>query len=180
MPNHDLIVKPKPILISVDVETDGPAPGLFSMVELGAVVVEPSLGNGFHSLLKPISDTFDQKALDISGRTRAETLSFPDAARTMNDFAVWLESMPGTPVFVSDNPFDWMFVCWYLWRVTGRCPFGHSGRNLADLAKGMERDMNISMSDLRDAPLDHNALEDAKSNARILINLFADGLKAPT
>ena len=167
------------ILISVDVETDGPAPGMYSMLEIGAVVVEPGLANGFHGYLAPISRDYSEEALAISGRTREETLEFDAPAVTMKAFAAWLDALPGTPVFVSDNPFDWMFVCWYLWHFEGRNPFGHSGHNLASLAKGAFWDMNGSISSLRDAPLDHDALSDARANARVLLGLAKQGLKFP-
>ena len=42
--------------IMVDVESDGPIPGDYSMISFGAIVVEPTLGKTFYSRLKPISD----------------------------------------------------------------------------------------------------------------------------
>ena len=40
--------------IMVDVESDGPIPGDYSMICLGAIVVEPSLDRTFYGRLKPI------------------------------------------------------------------------------------------------------------------------------
>ena len=56
--------------VMVDVEADGPAPGLYSMTELGAVIVEPGLTRTFYTTLSPISDDFVQGALDVTGRTQ--------------------------------------------------------------------------------------------------------------
>ena len=42
--------------IMVDVETDGPIPGDYSMLALGAVVVEPGLERNLKVYLSPISD----------------------------------------------------------------------------------------------------------------------------
>ena len=42
--------------IVVDVEADGPVPGLYSMVSFGAVIVEPSLSKTFYGQVKPISE----------------------------------------------------------------------------------------------------------------------------
>ena len=39
--------------IIVDVESDGPIPGDYSMVCFGAIVVEPSLKKTFYGRLKP-------------------------------------------------------------------------------------------------------------------------------
>ena len=37
--------------IMVDVEADGPCPGLYSMVSFGAVVVEPKLERSFYGMV---------------------------------------------------------------------------------------------------------------------------------
>ncbi|MBS1110063.1 MAG: hypothetical protein H6Q88_2055, partial [Anaeromyxobacteraceae bacterium] len=42
-------------IIVVDVEADGPIPGKYSMVCLGAVVVEPTLSRTFYGRTRPIS-----------------------------------------------------------------------------------------------------------------------------
>jgi hypothetical protein len=42
--------------VMVDVEADGPIPGDYSMISIGAVIVEPSLEKTFYGKLKPISD----------------------------------------------------------------------------------------------------------------------------
>ena len=44
--------------IMVDIETGGPIPGDYSMVCLGALLVEPSLEKTFYGRLKPISDAW--------------------------------------------------------------------------------------------------------------------------
>ena len=61
-------------LYVVDVESDGPIPGKYSMVSLGAVLVEPGLGRTFFGRTRPISDAFLPEALAISGTTRQEHL----------------------------------------------------------------------------------------------------------
>ena len=59
--------------IMVDIESDGPIPGDYSMVCFGAVLVDEKLDRTFYGKLKPISDTFNPEALAISGFSRAET-----------------------------------------------------------------------------------------------------------
>src|SRR6476620_9323081 len=106
--------------VCVDVEADGPIPGDYSMISLGAIVVEKSLDRTFSMQLKPISDKWIPDALAVSGHTREQTLAFPDPAEGMRAFAAWLSKLGGgQPVFVADNNgFDWMFVCWYFHHFT--------------------------------------------------------------
>jgi hypothetical protein len=49
--------------IMVDVESDGPIPGDYSMVCFGAIVVEPTLQRAFYGQLKPISEKWIPEAL---------------------------------------------------------------------------------------------------------------------
>ncbi len=72
--------------IMVDIEADGPIPGDYSMVCFGAIVVEPSLGRTFHGKLKPISEKWIAEALQVSGFTRDETLTFDDPQAVMQQF----------------------------------------------------------------------------------------------
>jgi hypothetical protein len=69
--------------VMVDIEADGPIPGDYSMVCLGAVVVEPTLERTFYGQLKPISDLFNEKALAVSGFSREETLDFDEPEDVM-------------------------------------------------------------------------------------------------
>jgi len=42
----------------IDVETDGPIPGDYSMLSIGAVVIEEGLKKTFYAELNPISDNY--------------------------------------------------------------------------------------------------------------------------
>lgn len=64
--------------IMVDVESDGPIPGDFSMISFGAVLVDHRLDKTFFGKLKPISDKYVPEALAVSGYARSETLAFDD------------------------------------------------------------------------------------------------------
>jgi hypothetical protein len=66
--------------VMVDVESDGPIPGDYSMICFGAVIIEPSLDRTFCGKLKSISDQFNPEALAVSGYTRDDTLGFNDPA----------------------------------------------------------------------------------------------------
>src|SRR5438105_4615667 len=104
------------VFISVDIESDGPIPGDYSMSSLGAVVVG-SPEHTFYREFRPISDRFDPQAAAVSGLDRDRLLaSGHDPAEAMREFASWIASVAtgGRPVFVAFNAtFDWMFVHWY-------------------------------------------------------------------
>jgi len=160
--------------IMVDVEADGPIPGKYSMIELGAVAVEPGLNRAFHAKLRPISDEYVPEALAITGYTREQTLQFDEPVRAMTDFENWIRSVdPERPIFISDNNgFDWMFVCWYFHTILGRNPFGHSSQNLNSLYKGLTRNLFGSFKHLRRIPHDHKPVNDAKGNAEALLAMI--------
>lgn len=162
--------------IMVDIESDGPIPGDYSMISFGAVVVEGELEHTFYGQLKPISDQWIPEALAVSGHTREDTLEFKDPKEVMEDFADWIqEHSKGRPVFISDNNgFDWMFICWYFHHFTGQNPFGHSSQNLGSLYKGMEKDMFKNFKHLRKTAHTHHPVDDAKGNAEALMTLKKD------
>ncbi len=157
--------------IMVDVETDGPIPGDYSMISLGAVLVQDPLDQTFYGQFKPISQKFQPDALAVSGYTREETIAFDDPAAVMERFAAWIETVAkDRPVFISDNNgFDWMFVCWYFHHFTGRNPFGHSSQNLGSLYKGLVKDTFQNFKHLRKTVHTHHPVDDARGNAEALL-----------
>ena len=168
-------------LFVVDVEAVGPIPGKYSMVSLGAVLVEPSLGRTFHGRVRPISESWLPEALAVSGVSRAEHLGFDDPAGVMERFERWvLENSRGRPVLFSDNlAFDWQFVNWYFHTFLGRNPFGWSGRRIGDLYCGMVKDAYAGWKHLRKTPHDHHPVNDARGNAEALLAMIDMGLKLP-
>lgn len=168
------------MFVMVDVEADGPIPGEFSMISIGAVIVEPSLERTFYGRLRPISERWFPEALAVSGHTREECLGFDDPRAVMERFAAWLAEHAGNrPIFVSDNNgFDWMFTCWYFHRFVGRCPFGFSSTNLGSLYKGLVKDFSQSFKHLRKTAHTHHPVDDARGNAEALLAMKAElGLK---
>lgn len=166
--------------IMVDVETDGPIPGDYSMISFGAVLVNETLDTTFYGTLKPISEKFIPEALAVSGHSREKTLSFDEPERVMANFAGWLKAVcKDRPVFVSDNNgFDWMFICWYFHHFTGSNPFGFSSQNLGSLYKGMVKDTFQNFKHLRKTAHTHHPVDDAKGNAEALLTMKREyGLK---
>lgn len=161
-------------LFVVDVEADGPAPGIFSMVSFGAIRVDRKLERSFYGQTAPISDRFEPDALAVSGATREEHLAYPDPAEEMRRFAEWVRenNRGGKPVFVSDNPaFDWQWINYYSHLFLGENLFGHSGRRVGDFCAGLEGDWDATSvyRDLGVTEHTHNPADDARRVAEGLI-----------
>lgn len=166
--------------IMVDIESDGPIPGDYSMICFGAVVVEAGLERTFYGQLRPISEKFIPEALAVSGFSRAETLAFPEAESVMRSFAEWLASISKDRLmFISDNNgFDWQFINWYFHHFLGKNPFGFSSTNLGSLYKGMAKDTFVTFKHLRRTKHTHHPVDDAKGNAEALLVMKEEmGLK---
>ncbi|WP_411846224.1 hypothetical protein AAFN60_00660 [Roseibacillus persicicus] len=157
--------------IMVDVESDGPIPGDYSMICFGAVVVEDGLARSFYGQLRPISDQFIADALAVSGFSREETLAFPEPQEVMGSFAKWLGEVGSDRLmFVSDNNgFDWQFINWYFHHFTSCNPFGFSSTNLGSLYKGLVQDTFKNFKHLRKTKHTHHPVDDAKGNAEALL-----------
>lgn len=158
--------------IMVDVETDGPYPGGYSMIELGAVLVTPELDKTFYGKLKPITWNFSRESLAVTGHTRAETLEFDDPLTVMLEFERWIKEVSDKPMFISDNNgFDWQFVNYYFWSFLKRNPFGYSSTNLGSLYKGLINDTFKNFKHLRKTKHTHNPVDDAMGNAEALLHM---------
>lgn len=166
------------IFISVDIETAGPIPGKFSMLSLGACVVEqPS--RLFSCTFKPMNRNYVPEALDVTGlsleKLEKEGLE-PQAG--MVSFRDWiLEQCPAnaTPVFVGLNaPFDWSFVNYYFHLFLGENPFGFTALDIKAFFMGAT---GRSWHDTRSSVIadvvrptsrgDHDALHDAQYQAEL-------------
>lgn len=165
--------------VMVDIESDGPIPGDYSMVCFGAVIVEPGLKRTFYGKLKPISEKFIPEALAVSGFSREDVLAFADAKSEMERFQAWLNAeCKGRMMFVSDNNgFDWQFINWYFYHFLGSNPFGHSSTNLGSLYKGLVKDTFVNFKHLRETTHTHNPVDDAIGNAEAMLKMREMGLK---
>ena len=170
--------------IVVDVESDGPIPHKYSMICFGAVVLEPSLSKTFYGKVRPISETYIQEALTVSGFNRQDHENFDEPKLVMDLFAEWLsQNSKGRPIFISDNSaFDWQWINWYFHTYLDKNPFGFSARRIGDLYCGMKMDagLNAEWKKLfRKTAHDHNPVNDAKGNAEALLSMKEMGLKIP-
>lgn len=170
-------------LVIVDVESDGPIPGKYSMVSFGAIVVEPSLSKTFYGKVKTVSEEWIPEALAVSGFSREEHSSFDEPYPVMSSFELWLkDNVKGKPVFLSDNlAFDWQWINYYFHYYLGRNPFGFSGRRIGDLYSGMIGDImkGSEWKKFRMTKHTHNPVDDARGNAEAMLKLREMGLKFP-
>ena len=157
--------------VMVDIESDGPIPGDYSMICFGAVIVEPELKRTFYGQLKPFSDKFIPEALAVSGFTREATMAFDDPKSVMESFRDWVKTeCKGRAMFISDNNgFDWQFINWYFHHFLGSNPFGFSSTNLGSLYKGLVKDTSQNFKHLRKTKHTHHPVDDAMGNAEALL-----------
>jgi len=167
--------------IIVDVEADGPCPGIYSMISFGAVVFDKNgkFDQTFYGKLRPMTDYYIEEALAVSGFTREQVETFPDPKVTMKEFEGWINVVSdGRPFFLSDNNgFDWQFINYYFHYYLECNPFGHSSTNIGSLYKGMERSMFGNFKHLRKPKHTHHPVDDAKGNAEALLAMKKMGLK---
>jgi hypothetical protein len=176
------------VYVSTDVETDGPIPGENSMLSFASVAYD---GGG-----KELA-TFTAN-LDIlpGAKPDPRTMAWwqdkpaawaacrkdPIAPRTaMERYVIWLEKLPGEPVFVAyPLLFDMMFVYWYLIKFVGRSPFSHSGidiKTMAYVARGGDAYRAATKKNMprdwfaKDLPHTHVALDDARGQGVLFFNI---------
>ncbi|MXP41868.1 3'-5' exonuclease [Altererythrobacter soli] len=166
------------VFVSVDVETSGPIPGVYSMLSIGACLVDRP-ETTFTALLQPISDAFDMDALAVTGMSLEELrISGMTPDEAMTGFARWVEASAGpdaTPVFVGFNaPFDWSFVNYYFHRFIGSNPFGFTALDIKALYMGATccdwsntRSSRIAAHLKPELKGDHDALHDALYQAEL-------------
>ncbi len=158
-------------LIVVDVEADGPCPGLYSMVSFGAVEVK-NLKNTFYGLTAPITNKWIPDSLAVSGFSREEHEGFDQPKDVMIQFARWIDTTKGRPVFISDNlAYDWQWINYYFHALLGHNPFGHSGKRVGDFYAGLVKDVYRSSEwrSFRTTPHTHRPVDDAMGVAEALL-----------
>lgn len=121
---------PTECLISIDVETAGPAPSAYALLAIGACLVDDP-DHHFYVELRPtaLAETAEAAAIHGLSLERLQVEGVPPQL-AMERFDTWIQDAVGPgrqPVFVGFNAaFDWMFVADYFDRFLGRNPFGHA------------------------------------------------------
>ena len=160
--------------IILDVESDGPCPGLYNLISFGLV----SLGDPTQSFLGAVAPIIDDPGIaaarEVSGVSFETQQTYRAAELVMADAAAWLDTIAGAgkrPIFWSDNPaFDWQFWNWYCHKYLGANPAGFSARRIGDLDAGRRGEpLNTSaFKKRRETAHTHNPVDDARGNAEAL------------
>ena len=181
------------IFIVVDIEADGPAVGLHSMLSIAAVATTPTKEvSQFYRKLTPLPDaTRDAGTMQWWSKHKAawkeaNTDSEPPE-KVMTDFANWVTSLGREAIFVS-NPvcLDYVFVSWYLFRFAPENPFKNkqNGIRALDIRSFVAGLLGRSFDNARRVKWPkyltegmpehtHNALDDARGYAVALRKLIA-------
>jgi hypothetical protein len=193
--NGDGLTSPFDVYFSADVETDGPIPGPFSMLSFALVYAGRFDGTKFerpcnldeaiYRELQPISNEFEREALKVNGLDRERLLregGKPEDVMTEVSRWVLFVAGKGRPVLVAyPLSFDWTWLYWYFTRFSSEgSPFSYS--NCFDLktAFAVKAERPIAQSGrkqlpplmLSPRPHTHHALDDAREQAEIFMNIF--------
>ncbi len=170
--------------ICVDVETAGPNPADYSLLSIGACLVEDP-AQGFYAELQPVNSNHEGEADRVHGLSMQQlSKNGQPPKEALAAFAAWLQEMGGgrQPIFVAFNaPFDWMFVNDYFHHYLGRNPFGHRAVDMKAVFLGRHGGAwedtgykQVSQYYGQPEALAHNALEDARQGAQLFGAMLAE------
>lgn len=186
------MAKRNPLYVSTDVEADGPAPILNSMLSLGSAVFTPEgrLIDRFYRKLKPLPGATQNPATMEFWRQNPEaweevTTGAEDPEQVMKDYDKWLEALPGRPHFVAwPLGFDWCYVYMYLMKFVGRSLFGWSGIDAKSyIAGALDKEMYrmskkaIPFHLRSNRPHTHIAIDDAIEQGETFMNVLRSKAK---
>jgi hypothetical protein len=182
------------VYISVDIEADGPIPGIYSMLSFGMTTagrydgetftVDEPTDDTFYAELTPVTDQFEPDALAVAGLDRDALLrDGEDPATAMARAAEWVDSVAAgsVPVLVAwPAEFDWSFLHWYFIHYLGRDPFGYASsidtkafylaRSGLTMSQAHEQGLPAHLRST--LPHTHNALDDAMAHAERFAKIF--------
>ena len=175
---------PSETFVSVDVETSGPFPERYSLLSIGACLVQDP-GEGFYIELKPAKTHVLESALRVSQlsieRLSKEGVAPALAMQQLHDWIRRVAPAGQRPLMVAFNaPFYWGFMNHYFLEYLGENPFGHSAIDIKAFYMGLtgcpweETSMlYLSPRFLKCQQLPHDALADARLQADLFRKLLA-------
>jgi hypothetical protein len=187
--NHRKDVPSPEVFVSTDVETDGPIPGIYSMLSFASAAYLPDkqLVGTFSANLELLPGAVSHPKTMAWWETQPEAwqscrmnLEKPEIA--MQNYLAWVKSLAGRPVFVGyPVAFDFMFVYWYLIRFTDESPFSHSALDIKTYAMSMLKKpyrestkKNMPARWFDSFPHTHLALDDAIEQGALFCNILAE------
>lgn len=170
--------------VVIDVESNGPCPGLFSMISFGAVLLTEELDQTFYGQTLPLNENYKEGIYSPLGVTWDEHCKYQDPNVVMFEFTSWLNQVcKSRPIMISDNPaWDFQWINYYFWLYNCENPFGHSARRIGDLYCGLVKDIRKNRNwkqKLRKTKHTHHPVDDAMGNAEALLAMRDMGLNIP-
>lgn len=180
------------IYVVVDIETDGPVPGLYSMLSLGAVATTGEKEvDSFYATLLPLENAVQDPETMAWWKSQPDawveaTANAQPAEVVLDSFIKWVNSLEKKPLFVAHPvAFDYTFVSWYSWKFMGINPFTDErgapmGLDLSSFIAGRfgfsyknATRTRLPEEQRKDMPIhSHNALDDARGFGVILRNVL--------
>lgn len=181
---------PRPeVYVSIDIETNGPIPGPYSMLSLGAAAFlegDTTPVSTFEINLHPLPGAQEHPDTMVWWNKQdpevwAHVTSNPqDPAHAMQALSEWVYALPGSPVLVVYPTWDALWVTWYTQYFLGRSPFGLGALDIKSMSFGllsnsfkgttkqsMPKDVMLGLP-----PHTHRALDDAIEQGIIFIRLL--------
>lgn len=177
------------IYVSTDIETNGPAPGIHSMLSFAsaAYLADKTLISTFSanlellpgSISNPDTMTFWEGFPEAYAACRTN-LQAPEQA--IPAYVQWVKHLPGKPAFLAyPAGFDFTFMYYYMHRFAGESPFLCTAIDIRTYAMAMQQ------SEFRDIlrktlprdwfepniPHTHIALDDAIEQGLLFCNMLA-------
>lgn len=179
------------IYVVVDIETNGPVPGFYSMLSIGAVAssIDEEIASFYHKLLpcegaREDADTMKWWESQPEAWREVTTDQLPPD-KVMREFYDWVNSLKAVPVFVAHPVwFDYSFVSWYLHKFAQNPFDDYTGvLRVLDLPSFAAGKLNVSLSKSARPQLpeslkigmsehSHTAIDDARGYAVMLRNLL--------
>lgn len=177
------------IYVSVDIETDGPIPGVFSMLSLGAAAFQrgtrvPFATYEFNLERLPGAeqhpDTMAWWAKQDPAVWAHVTKDPQEPTVGIRAFVHWVQALPGNPVLVTYPTWDYAWVSWYCTRFAGKNPFGLGGLDVKSYAmarfglefKGSTKRNYPDWVFEGAPPHTHQALDDAIGQGVMFMNML--------
>jgi DNA polymerase III alpha subunit (gram-positive type) len=166
--------------ISVDIECTGLIVGEDNLASIGACNVDNPKDN-FYCEMKPFTQSFRPESVDVCGLSiKHLEKNGEDITVALNRFKNWIQKHQ-SPVFVGfPLAFDMAFVHQYFLKYLGKNPFGRTAAGI-DIKTYAMTVLNIPFHNTNKRDLKnyvqwkgghtHNALDDAKEQANLFVEL---------
>jgi hypothetical protein len=156
--------------IVLDVEADGPCPGLYNLISFGLVSVADPASSFLGQVLPILDSPGIAEARAVCGVSFELQKTWRPPDHVMAEARDWLLAITGgkRAIFWSDNPaFDWQYWNWYCHKYLGENPAGFSARRIGDLDAGRRGEPlnTLAWKKHRVTAHTHDPVDDARGNA---------------